>query len=105
MDAQRGIARRMVVGIRPHGIDRAFEKDFSAYTPAGVILFRPDFRDLEDLRRLTQRLRELARPRRLFIMTDEEGVFVSQLGDLLPVPPSALLVSRGAEQGEAEIVA
>src|SRR5262249_36244398 len=105
MDAQRGIARRMVVGIRPRGIDRAFEKDFSAYTPAGVILFRPDFRDLEDLRRLTQRLRELARPRRLFITTDEEGGFVSQVGDLMTVPPAALLVGRGAQEGEAETLA
>ncbi len=105
MDAQRGIARRMVIGLRPTGLDRAFEKDFGAYTPAGVILFRPDFADLEDLRRLTRRLRELARPRRLFVLTDEEGGFVSQLGDLLAVPPSALLVGRGARAGEADVLA
>jgi beta-N-acetylhexosaminidase len=92
----------MVVGLPPGGLDRAFEKDFAAYTPAGVLLFRRDFRDLDDLRALTRRLRKLARPRRLFIATDEEGGFVSQLGGFLEVPPSAMLLGRGAEPGDAE---
>jgi beta-glucosidase-like glycosyl hydrolase len=102
VDAQRGIARRMVVGLPPAGIDRGWERDFTMYAPAGVILFRRDFRDLEDLRRLTRRLRELTRPRRLFITMDEEGGFVSQLGDLLVVPPSALVLGRGGQPGDAE---
>ena len=59
MDAQRGIARRMMVGIPSGGPTPAWERDFSAYPPAGVIVFRRDFEDLADLRRLTARLREL----------------------------------------------
>src|SRR5207247_633027 len=104
MDAQRGIARRMVVGLPREGLSPAWEKDFSAYPPAGVLVFRRDFRDLEALRALTRRLRELARPRRLFVTIDEEGGFVSQLGGLLVCPPGAWLLGRGAEPGEIAFV-
>ena len=104
MDAQRGIARRFVIGLPPEGIGKAWEKDFSAFPPAGVIIFKRDFRDLEDLRLLTARLRDLARPRRLFIATDEEGGHVSQLAGHLVVPPNALLLGRGAEPGDIEWV-
>ena len=65
MDAQRVIARRMVIGIPPDGLSPAWEKDFAQFPPAGVILFAArDFKDLADARRVTARLRELARPRR-----------------------------------------
>ena len=102
MDAQRGIARRMVTGLPGEGLTPAWEKDFAAYPPAGVILFARDFRDLPDLRRLTMRLRALAGPRRIFIATDEEGGFVSQLAGHLAVPPNATLLARGAEPGDLE---
>jgi beta-N-acetylhexosaminidase len=104
MDAQRGIARRMVIGLPREGLSPAWERDFASYPPAGVIVFGRDFRDLEELRRLTARLRELARPRRLFLAMDEEGGFVSQLGAHLDVPPNALLLARGAAEGEVEWV-
>jgi len=104
MDAQRGIARRMVVGLPREGLTTAWERDFAAYPPAGVILFGRDFRDLDDLRRLTRRLRELARPRRIFLASDEEGGFVSQLAPHLVVPPGATLLARGAAPGEVEWV-
>lgn len=102
MDAQRGIARRMVIGLPREGLSPAWEKDFAAYPPAGVILFARDFADLEGLRRLSARLRELARPRRLFIAVDEEGGFVSQLAGHLTVPPNATLLARGAAPGDIE---
>ena len=105
MDAQRGIARRMVIGLPMEGLSPAWEKDFSAYPPAGVIVFRRDFDGLEGLRRLTARLRELARPRRIFVAIDEEGGWVSQLAGHLLVPPNALLLARGAEPGEIETTA
>jgi len=105
MDAQRGIARRMVIGLPPGGLAPAWERDFSAYPPAGVIVFRRDFRDLDDLRRLTAHLRALARPRRLFLAIDEEGGHVSQLAGHLVVPPNALTLSRGAEPGDLEWIA
>ncbi len=82
MDAQRAIARRMMIGL--------------------VILFRRDFRDLEGLRQLTARLRALARPRRIFVAMDEEGGWVSQLAGHLVVPPNALLLGRGAAPGDIE---
>ena len=90
----------MVIGLPPSGLSPAWERDLTAYPPAGVILFRRDFSDLEALRRLTARLRELARPRRIFIAVDEEGGFVSQLAGLLTVPPNAALLARGAEPGD-----
>ena len=102
MDAQRGIARRMVIGLPPGGLEAGWERDFAAYPPAGVILFRRDFASLEALRTLTSRLRRLARPRRIFLAVDEEGGFVSQLGGLLVVPPNAALLARGAEPGDIE---
>ena len=102
MDAQRAIARRMIIGLPPGGPDAAWARDFSAYPPAGVIVFKRDFGDLEALRRLTARLRELARPRRIFIAIDEEGGWVSQLGGHLVVPPNALLLGRGAAPGDIE---
>jgi beta-N-acetylhexosaminidase len=104
MDGQRGIARRMVIGLPREGLSPAWEKDFAAYPPAGVILFRRDFADLDSLRALTRRLRELARPRRIFISIDEEGGFVSQLAGLMTVPPNAGLLARGAGAGDLEWV-
>jgi beta-glucosidase-like glycosyl hydrolase len=92
----------MVIGLPTDGLAPAWEKDFSAYPPAGVILFARDFADLEGLRRLTARLRQLARPRRLFIAVDEEGGFVSQLAGHLTVPPNATLLARGAGPGDIE---
>src|SRR5690348_1020477 len=79
MDGQRAIARRMVIGLPPGGLVPAWEKDFAMFPPAGVIAFARDFRDLDDLRRLITRLRDLARPRRIFVSLDEEGGWVSQL--------------------------
>ena len=100
MDGQRGIARRMVIGLPEGGLSPGWERDFSAFPPAGVIVFRRDFRDLDDLRRLTTRLRGLARPRRLLIGIDEEGGWVSQLDGHLLVPPNAALLARGARDGD-----
>jgi beta-N-acetylhexosaminidase len=98
MDAQRVIARRMVIGIPPDGLSPAWEKDFAQFPPAGVILFAArDFKDLEDARRLIARLRELARPRRLFVSLDEEGGWVSQLAGHLVVPPNAATLARAAD--------
>jgi beta-N-acetylhexosaminidase len=105
MDGQRAIARRLVVGLPTEGLTPRWEKDFAMYPPAGVIVFARDFRDLDDLRRLTARLRELARPRRLFLALDEEGGWVSQLAGHLVVPPNAALLARGAGPGDLEAVA
>lgn len=97
MDAQRGIARRMVIGIPPDGLSPTWERDFAQFPPAGVILFARDFRDLEHARTLIARLRELARPRRLFVSLDEEGGWVSQLAGHLVVPPNAATLARIAD--------
>jgi beta-N-acetylhexosaminidase len=97
MDAQRAIARRMVIGIPPDGLNAAWERDFGQFPPAGVILFARDFRDLEDARRLVARLRELARPRRIFVSLDEEGGWVSQLAGHMVVPPNAATLARAAD--------
>src|SRR5499427_4532578 len=98
MDAQRVIARRMVVGLPPEGLTPAWEKDFAQFPPAGVILFAArDFKDLEDARRVIARLRDLARPRRLFVSLDEEGGWVSQLAGHLVVPPNAATLARAAD--------
>ena len=105
MDGQRAIARRMVIGLPRDGLSPAWEKDFANYPPAGVILFARDFPDLPGLRGLTARLRELARPRRIFVAVDEEGGFVSQLAGHMTVPPNATLLARGAEPGDIEWVA
>ncbi len=100
MDAQRAIARRTVLGLPPGGLTPAWERDFAAYPPAGVIVFARDFADLESLRALTRRLRELAAPRRIFVALDEEGGWVSQLAGHLVVPPNAALLARGASPGD-----
>jgi beta-glucosidase-like glycosyl hydrolase len=98
MDAQRVIARRMMIGIPPDGLSPAWEKDFAQFPPAGVILFAArDFKDLADARRVIARLRELARPRRLFVSLDEEGGWVSQLAGHLVVPPNAATLARVAD--------
>src|SRR5262245_14758403 len=105
MDAQRGIARRFVIGLPREGLSPAWERDFSAYAPAGVIVFKRDFPDLAGLRALTARLRELAKPRRIFLALDEEGSFVSQLAGHATVSPSATLLSRGATLEEITWIA
>src|SRR5262249_52550821 len=97
MDAQRVVARRMVIGIPPDGLSPTWEKDFAQFPPAGVILFARDFADLDGARRLIARLRELARPRRLFVALDEEGGWVSQLAAHLVVPPNAATLARAAD--------
>ncbi len=100
MDAQRAIARRTVIGLPPGGLTPAWERDFAAYPPAGVIVFARDFADLVALRELTRRLRGLAAPRRIFVSLDEEGGWVSQLAGHLEVPPNAALLARGAASGD-----
>ena len=100
MDAQRAIARRTVLGLPPGGLTPAWERDFAAYPPAGVIVFARDFADLDALRALTRRLRELAGARRIFVALDEEGGWVSQLAGHLVVPPNAALLARGAAPGD-----
>ena len=102
MDVERAIARHLVVGLPPGGPTADWERDFAAHPPAGVIVFRRDFRDLADLRRLTAHLRALARPHRLLVAADEEGGFVSQLRGHLVVPPNAALLARGAAADEVE---
>lgn len=102
MDAERALARHLVVGLPPGGPGADWERDFAAFPPAGVIVFRRDFRDPADLRRLTAHLRGLARPQRLLVATDEEGGFVSQLRGHFAVPPDAALLARGAGPGEVE---
>ena len=92
----------MMIGLPESGLTPGWERDFTAFPPAGVIVFRRDFRDLEDLRRMNARLRELARPHHLFIAVDEEGGFVSQLRGHLVVPPNAALLARGAQPGDLE---
>ncbi|HEV2104788.1 MAG TPA: glycoside hydrolase family 3 N-terminal domain-containing protein, partial [Candidatus Eisenbacteria bacterium] len=105
MDAQRGIARRMVVGLPEGGLTPAWEKDFAHYPPAGVIVFARDFAGLAELRALTTHLRALARPRRLFVAMDEEGGWVSQLAGHLVVPPNAATLARGAPVTELAWIA
>lgn len=105
MDAQRIVARRAVIGLPKDGLTPAFERDFAQYPPAGVIIFSRDFRDLDDLRRLTSRLRTLAGQKRLFLTLDEEGGWVSQLAGHLVVPPNAALLARGAMPGDIGYVA
>jgi beta-N-acetylhexosaminidase len=102
MDAERAVARHMVVGLPPGGPGPDWERDFAACPPAGVIVFRRDFRDLADLRRLTAHLRGLARPHRLLVAADEEGGFVSQLRGHLVVPPDAALLARGGAADDIE---
>jgi beta-N-acetylhexosaminidase len=97
MDAQRIIARRTVIGLPSGGLTPVWEKDFAQFPPAGVILFSRDFGDLTDARRLIARLRELARPRRLFVSLDEEGGWVSQLAGQMVVPPNAATLARVAD--------
>ncbi len=92
----------MMVGLPEGGLTPGWERDFAASPSAGILVFRRDFGDLADLRRLTVRLRELARPHRLFIAMDEEGGFVSQLRGHLVVPPDAALLARGAQPGDIE---
>ena len=105
VDLLHEVARRMVIGLPGGGLISAWERDFAALPPAGVIVFRRDFESLEALRLLSARLRALARPGRIFIAMDEEGGFVSQLGGRLEVPPNAALLARGAEAGDIEWLA
>lgn len=95
----------MVIGLPPEGLTPAWEKDFSMYAPAGVIVFARDFADLDSLRATIARLRELARPRRLFFALDEEGGWVSQLAGHLIVPPNAGLLARSASPDDIEHIA
>ncbi len=95
----------MVIGLPPEGFTPAWERDFAQYPPAGVIVFRRDFGDLEDLRAKIAHLRALARPRRLFFALDEEGGWVSQLAGHLVVPPNAGLLARGGTAEDVEWVA
>ncbi|MFN8588320.1 MAG: glycoside hydrolase family 3 N-terminal domain-containing protein [Candidatus Eisenbacteria bacterium] len=95
----------MVIGLPPDGLTPAWERDFAAYPPAGVIVFRRDFRDLAALRTKLAHLRALARPRRLFFVLDEEGGWVSQLAGHLVVPPNAGLLARSATAADFEYLA
>lgn len=64
---------------------------FSACDPAGYILFGRNIRDAEQLRALTDQLREIAGRQDLFIMIDQEGGRVARMKPPLwpEFPPAA----------------
>lgn len=104
MTTRARAARLFVTGLAPGGVGLTpeFERLLRETPPAGVLLFRRDFRELAALPALVQRMRTLAAPAPLLICVDEEGGFVSQVAPDVPVPPSARVLGRGATARQVE---
>jgi beta-N-acetylhexosaminidase len=104
MTTRQRAARLFVTGLSPGGVGLTpeFERLLRESPPAGVLLFRRDYRELSALLSLVQKLRALAAPSPLLVCVDEEGGFVSQVAPDLPVPPSARVLGRGATARQVE---
>src|SRR6185369_12537579 len=104
MTTRARAARLFVTGLAPGGVGLTpeFERLLRETPPAGVLLFRRDFRELTALPALVQRMRALAAPAPLLVCVDEEGGFVSQVAPDVPVPPSARVLGRGATARQVE---
>lgn len=104
MTTRQRAARLFVTGLSPGGVGLTpeFERLLRESPPAGVLLFRRDYRGLSALPSLVQKLRALAAPAPLLVCVDEEGGFVSQVAPDLPVPPSARVLGRGATARQVE---
>jgi beta-N-acetylhexosaminidase len=104
MTTRQRAARLFVTGLSPGGVGLTpeFERLLRQSPPAGVLLFRRDYRELSALPALVQKLRVLASPAPLLICVDEEGGFVSQVAPDVPVPPSARVLGRGATARQVE---
>ena len=104
MTTRARAARLFVTGLAPGGVGLTpeFERLLRETPPAGVLLFRRDFRELAALPALVERMRALAAPASLLVCVDEEGGFVSQVAPDVPVPPSARVLGRGATARQVE---
>lgn len=104
MTTRQRAARLFVTGLAPGGVGLTpeFERLLRASPPAGVLLFRRDYKELSGLPALVQKLRALAAPAPLLVCVDEEGGFVSQVAPDVPVPPSARVLGRGATARQVE---
>src|SRR5215471_4401869 len=104
MTTRQRAARLFVTGLAPGGVGLTpeFERLLRDSPPAGVLLFRRDYRELPALPALVQKLRALAAPAPLLVCVDEEGGFVSQVAPDVPVPPSARVLGRGATARQVE---
>jgi len=104
MTTRQRAARLFITGLSPGGVGLTpeFERLLRESPPAGVLLFRRDYRELSALPALVQKLRALASPAPLLVCVDEEGGFVSQVAPDVPVPPSARVLGRGATARQVE---
>jgi len=104
MTTRQRAARLFVTGLSPGGVGLTpeFERQLRESPPAGVLLFRRDYRELGAPPKLVEKLRALAAPSPLLLCVDEEGGFVSQVAPDLPVPPSARVLGRGATSRQVE---
>jgi beta-N-acetylhexosaminidase len=104
MTTRQRAARLLITGLAPGGVGLTpeFGRLLRESPPAGVLLFRRDYRELSALPALVQKLRALAAPAPLLVCVDEEGGFVSQVAPDVPVPPSARVMGRGATARQVE---
>src|SRR5262249_57628692 len=89
MTTRQRAARLFVTGLSPGGVGLTpeFERLLRESPPAGVLLFRRDYRELGALPKLVEKLRALAPPSPLLLFVDAEGGFVSPVAPDLPLPP------------------
>jgi beta-N-acetylhexosaminidase len=89
------------VGVSGPRLTDAEREALSAQPPYGVILFRRNIEEVEQLRRLIAELRELGTR---FLFLDQEGGPVDRLAELLsPTPSFQRAAARGLSRGLGEL--
>lgn len=99
MNEKRLASGVICTGFAGTRVDSRLERELSALSPAGVVLFARNVVDVGQLRRLTNGLREiLDRP---VIAIDQEGGRVMRLREGVPATPSMRELAAANDPGEA----
>ncbi len=103
MDAARRLAGEVVItGIPGPQLDSATRRALTDLGPSGVILFRRNVENVDQLRQLTAALHDL--PSRPLVAIDHEGGRVMRLSEPFTHFPPARDIGRGGDPAAAEAV-
>jgi beta-glucosidase-like glycosyl hydrolase len=105
MPEESQVARHIITGLPADGVDGRFESQVGRTPFSGYLLFRHDFKTLDELAKLSAELKRLSPPPPPLIYMDEEGGLVTQLSPDYEVSPSARVLGRGANTEEVRSLA
>jgi beta-N-acetylhexosaminidase len=88
MLTKREIGQKFIIGFDGFDFTSDLEKLYNEYPFGGVILFKRNYKDLDQLNELTRKLKSLSADIPLFISVDQEGGIVQRFKESFTIIPS-----------------